>query len=247
MLIAVLLAGCSSGNYAPVVDIYGGGRGSEPVTRGVHVVNAGETLYSIAWRYGWDFRALARANNIGSPYTIYPGQEIRLDRGSAAATTTSRPRPPTSSSSAATRPPQQSTATSPPAASSPAASTGPLAWQWPATGALLGRFAANKVGQQGILIGGSGGDPVRAAEGGVVVYRGNGLTGYGNLLIIKHNETWLSAYAHNDQMMVSEGQAVSAGQQIATLGDSGTNRMQLHFEIRRGGTPVDPLGLLPSR
>ena len=252
LLGGVLLNGCSSGNYAPVVDIYGGGsRTSEPVTRGVHVVSAGETLYSIAWRYGWDFRALARANKISSPYTIFPGQQIRLDQSVPArgASSTAASAPPASQS-----PPKTSTASSgsaqtsrPPAASSPAASTGPLSWQWPASGALLRGFASNKVGQQGILIGGSAGDPVKAAEGGVVVYRGNGLTGYGNLLIVKHNETWLSAYAHNDRMLVKEGEAVKAGQQIATLGDTGTNRMQLHFEIRRNGTPVDPMGLLPKR
>ena len=249
LIVITLLGGCSSGNYAPVVDIYGGTQSAAPVTRGVHVVSAGETLYSIAWRYGWDFRALARANNIDAPYTIFPGQKIRLDQTVPTRTTTASSSTSRATSSANT-PPKSTTAASEAArapAKSPAPSTGPLSWQWPASGALLRGFASNKVGQQGILISGSAGDPVQAAEGGVVVYRGNGLTGYGNLLIIKHNETWLSAYAHNDRMLVKEGEAVKAGQQIATLGDTGTNRMQLHFEIRRNGTPVDPTGLLPKR
>jgi lipoprotein NlpD len=103
------------------------------------------------------------------------------------------------------------------------------------------------VSSKGIVIAGNEGDPVRAAAAGVVVYRGSGLTGYGNLLIVKHDERWLSAYAHNERMLVAEGEKVGAGQRIATMGDSGTYRTQLHFEIRRDGTPVDPLTLLPRR
>lgn len=240
-MICLLLGACSSGNYAPVVDVYGGGSRAQPVTRGVHVVSPGETLYSIAWRYGWDFKALARANRISAPYTIFPGQKIRLDASvpAAAAPSTTAARPSVTASPTPAKPAAPSPA--------PAASAGPLSWQWPANGPLLGRFAANKVGRQGILIGGKSGDPVRAAEAGVVVYRGNGLTGYGNLLIIKHSETWLSAYAHNERMLVKEGERIKAGQTVATLGDTGTSRMQLHFEIRRNGKPVDPLGLLPKR
>lgn len=249
LLLAGVLAGCSSGNYAPVVDIYGGGSSSQRVTRGVHVVSAGETLYSIAWRYGWDFSALARANGIRAPYTIFPGQKIRLD-AKVAATTASRPASTTtstSSSSTTASRPQETRRDTPPPRAPATVVTGVLQWQWPGDGPLLGRFSANKVGQQGILIGAKAGAPVRAAEAGQVVYRGNGLTGYGNLLIIKHNDQWLSAYAHNERLLVTEGDNVKAGQQIATVGNSGTFRTQLHFEIRRNGSPVDPLRYLPGR
>jgi len=250
------LAGCAPGNYAPVVDIYGASSNREPVTRGVHVVRGGETLYSIAWRYGWDFRALARANGISAPYTIYPGQKIRLDRpasstASASGTrTTSKPSASTSSSASSTSSTSaSSTRTSPAPAptSTSGSSSGPVAWQWPAGGKLLSSFSANTLGRQGVLISGEKGDPVQAAAAGTVVYRGDGLTGYGNLLIIKHSEQWLSAYAHNERMLVKEGTAVKAGEKIATMGSSGTFRTQLHFEIRKNGTPVDPVKLLPRR
>ncbi|MFN3714611.1 MAG: peptidoglycan DD-metalloendopeptidase family protein [Alcanivoracaceae bacterium] len=261
----VWLAACGNSSHAPVVDRQGAVTRSAPVTsstsgsRAVHVVARGDTLYSIAWRHGRDFRQLAAANNIPPPYTIYPGQQIRLDGAASraiASTPAAAPRP--------AQPPPQRPAATPPAAPAPvarpptsaptpapaprpAASTGPIPWQWPADGPLLSRFAADSVSSKGIVIAGNEGDPVRAAAAGVVVYRGSGLTGYGNLLIIKHDERWLSAYAHNERMLVAEGEKVSAGQRIANMGDSGTYRTQLHFEIRRDGTPVDPLTLLPRR
>lgn len=242
------LAGCAPGNYAPVVDVYGASSNRTPVTRGVHVVRGGETLYSIAWRYGWDFRSLARANGISAPYTIYPGQKIRLDGpATGTASSTASVSKPAATKPAASKP---STSTSSTRASTSSASTGsvgPVAWQWPATGKLLSSFSPNTLGRQGVLIAGETGDPVQAAADGTVVYRGDGLTGYGNLLIIKHNEQWLSAYAHNQRMLVKEGTAVKAGQKIATMGASGTFRTQLHFEIRKNGTPVDPVKLLPGR
>jgi len=248
-MLATLLAGCAP-TYAPVVDKYGASSERAPVTRGVHVVRAGETLYSIAWRYGWDFKTLASANGIASPYTIFPGQQIRLDR----TVTTSRPavRPPASSApssgaSSTARAPSSQPRAAPAPAPKPAASSGPIRWQWPAAGKVIQRFSAANVGQSGIVIDGQEGDPVRAAAGGVVVYRGNGLTGYGNLLIIKHDERWLSAYAHNKTMLVKEGQQVKAGEQIASMGATGTFRTQLHFEVRRDGAPIDPLTVLPGK
>ena len=242
--------------YAPVIDKYGADYKRGPVTRGVHVVREGETLYSIAWRYGWDFKALASANRIGAPYTIYPGQEIRLDRpaSTTVASTTPRPAPKpapssgtTSTSKPSTSKPSKPTASAPAPKPATTAPTGPINWQWPATGSILSHYSANKVGQHGITLGGREGDPVAAAADGVVVYRGNGLTGYGNLLIIKHDERWLSAYAHNQSMVVSEGQKVKRGEKIATIGATGTFRTQLHFEIRRDGTPIDPVSVLPRR
>jgi lipoprotein NlpD len=122
-----------------------------------------------------------------------------------------------------------------------------LAWRWPADGELVGRFAAGDPTRQGIDIAGKAGDPVRAAADGVVVYSGSGLVGYGELVIVKHNEAWLSAYGHNRARRVNEGQLVKAGQQIAEMGRSGAARDMLHFEIRYNGKPVDPLLHLPRR
>jgi lipoprotein NlpD len=118
-------------------------------------------------------------------------------------------------------------------------------WRWPTQGQLIGRFAAEDPKRQGIGIAGTAGQPVVAAADGVVVYSGAGLVGYGELIIVKHSDEWLSAYAHNRRRLVAEGAAVKAGEQIAELGRSGTSRDMLHFEIRRNGKPVDPLTILP--
>lgn len=246
------LAACGNSSHVPVLDRYNAGSTGVSSSRGVHVVGRGDTLYSIAWRHGKDFRQLAAANNIKPPYTIYPGQQIRLDgavaRPAAPVSRPSSSQPP-ASRPAPTKPAAAPVRPSPPVAAKPSvpASAGVIPWQWPADGGLLSRFVAGSVSAKGIVIAGNKGDPVRAAAAGMVVYRGSGLTGYGNLLIIKHDERWLSAYAHNDTMLVAEGAKVSAGQRIATMGDSGTFRTQLHFEIRRDGNPVDPLTLLPKR
>jgi lipoprotein NlpD len=133
----------------------------------------------------------------------------------------------------------------PPPVVAPAA--GAPAWQWPTSGDLVGRFVAGDQTQQGVDIAGRSGQDVRAAADGVVVYSGAGLVGYGELIIVKHSEEWLSAYAHNSQRLVAEGSKVSAGQVIAKMGRTGAPRDMLHFEIRRNGKPVDPLGLLPRR
>ncbi|WP_211315742.1 peptidoglycan DD-metalloendopeptidase family protein [Isoalcanivorax indicus] len=273
-LLVLCSAGCAA-NQAPVVEYDASGARSgtgtlssrpSQVTQGSHTVVRGDTLFSIAWRYGWDYRELAAANNISAPFTIRPGQEIRLDRRAPAtagrpasppASTAQRPPQPQTPAPTPQQPPRQTPASPPQASSPPAASTpstpprvagtGDVQWRWPASGDLLSRFSAQQAGQTGIRIAGRDGDPVVAAAAGVVVYRGNGLTGYGNLLIVKHNDRWLSAYAHNDSMLVREGDSVDAGQRIATMGATGTFRTQLHFEIRRDGQPVDPLTLLPRR
>lgn len=245
----MILCGCAVRNPPPVVDIYQRDEQGTRVTSGSHRVQRGETLYSIAWRYGWDYRALARTNGIGAPYTIYPGQTISFG-GSAATETTPERRTASSSrpsrSSSKSSPSSSTASSSPPKTSSPV-STGPVQWQWPADGKLLERYSTAAGGRRGIAIGGREGSPVRAAAGGRVVYRGSGLTGYGNLLIIKHNDRWLSAYAHNRKLLVKEGERVRAGQEIATMGASGTQHTQLHFEIRKDGQPVDPIKLLPRK
>ena len=203
-------------------------------------VQRGDTLYGIAFRNGIDFRDLARWNGIGSPYTIYPGQSLRLypstgATASAPPTATPKPTTPRTTSKPATPAPM------------PAPINSSINWRWPADGHLVGRFVSGDTTKQGIDIAGSGGQPVRAAADGVVVYSGAGLVGYGELIIVKHTETWLSAYGHNRKRLVNEGQNVKAGQQIAEMGNTGAAREMLHFEIRYNGKPVDPLQYLPKR
>lgn len=141
--------------------------------------------------------------------------------------------------------PQNAPPTPPPGATRNA---GGITWQWPASGKVIGGFQAGGGGDgAGLNIAGNMGDPVRAAASGTVVYSGNGLIGYGELIIIKHNDTFLSAYGHNSKRLVKEGERVSAGQEIALMGASGAPRVELHFEIRKDGKPVDPLGYLPGR
>lgn len=262
MLFLVLMSGCSA-SLAPVVDIYGQDTRQRKVTSGTHHVREGETLYSIAWRYGWDYRELGAANNIPPPYTIYPGQRISLALKKPATSVVSKPAPVTSASSSGSgstaskpvsKPSSKPAPVSKPAPSKPAASSnggartvGPVTWRWPAGGQVVESFSASSSGRKGIAISGRSKSPVIAAADGRVVYRGSGLTGYGNLLILKHNERWLSAYAHNDAMLVKEGDVVKAGQKIATMGATGTYRTQLHFEIRRDGKPVDPMQYLPKQ
>lgn len=306
-----------------------------PTGEGEHVVVRGDTLYGIAFRAGLDFRDVAAWNGIPAPYTIYPGQRLRLHPPGAAlaagpapgpAPVAARPAaPPTSAVPAAPRPapgvealppepiagatppppagaprptglpdapavpppgatgapgapatagapargavtgmpvvptatptpaPAPVAAAPAPAAPSPAASaTAPrnvssAGWRWPAVGQIVGRFVAGDPTKQGLDIGGSAGQPVFAAGDGTVVYSGAGLVGYGELVIIKHSDEWLSAYGHNRRRLVNEGDRVRSGQPIAEMGRSGASRDMLHFEIRRNGRPVDPLPLLPRQ
>ncbi|GAB3358253.1 peptidoglycan DD-metalloendopeptidase family protein [Lysobacter tyrosinilyticus] len=231
-------------------------------------VQRGDTLYGIAFRNGIDVRDLAAWNDISAPYTIYPGQKLRLyprsagtvkatprpapviaspkpasgtsPPATATATTTATPRPTTKPGTASSTPPA-------PVTTPPPAPVSDIRWKWPADGELLNRFIAGEPTKQGIDITGDGGTPVNAAADGVVVYSGSGLVGYGELVIIKHNDAWLSAYGHNRARMVNEGAIVKAGQQIAVMGRTGAPRDMLHFEIRYNGKPVDPLVYLPKR
>jgi lipoprotein NlpD len=222
-----------------------------------HVVKPNETLYSISFRYGQDFRDVARWNGIEPPYEIRPGQQIRIippAREPARVATRSAPATPatvTRPAADAREPLTSSSPSVPPAPrTAPAAvGAGPLDWQWPVTGVYTRSDMAVKAARRGLEISAARGEPVRAAASGRVVYGGSGIPHYGNLLIIKHNEKFLSAYAHNERLLVSEGQEVAAGQQIAEMGDSGTGTsvVKLHFEIRQDGEPVDPLRYLPRR
>ncbi|HUO82108.1 MAG TPA: peptidoglycan DD-metalloendopeptidase family protein [Gammaproteobacteria bacterium] len=217
----------------------------EPET---YTVRAGDSLYAIAWRYRLDYRDLSRWNGIDNPDLIYPGQRLRLSgparsaTGRAPAAPRSAPRsaradaPPTAPRSAATPPAAQTAPRSP-----------PPGWHWPADGELVAGFGNGGGAGKGIDIGGRAGDTVRAAADGRVVYSGSGLIGYGQLIIIKHNNTYLSAYGHNRALLVSEGDAVERGQRIAEMGMGPEKKPVLHFEIRLNGKPVDPLQHLPAR
>jgi len=294
-LVLAALAACSSNAPAPVEDRYGGAAGQP-----TYQVQRGDTLYSIAFRYGLDYRRVAAANNIFPPYTIYPGQVILVREtaspgappaavapGAAvvtpypAAAAPARPPQPLPQSGpgapvvpdvppiGATAPPPgidpvPAAATPPPGAPSlpPAAAAPPpaaavaavnepftgapvAAWRWPTAGRVTRTYSGTV--HKGIDIDGRRGDPVHAAATGKVVYAGTGIVGFGELLIVKHNDTHLSAYGHNDRLLVTEGQIVQAGQQIAEKGSSGTDTVKLHFEIRQEGKPIDPLRLLPRR
>jgi len=202
------------------------------------VVEKGDTLYSIAWDAGVDYRALARWNEIPPPYVIQPGQRLRL-----------RPRPGQRRTVAAPSPPADTarSAPAPEPRSEPAPSAGAApAWIWPTRGPVLRGFSPERA-SPGIDIGGEAGQAIQSAAGGRVVYSGDGLRGYGKLIIVKHNDTFLSAYAHNEKLLVAEGEQVTQGQPIAEMGDTGADRVKLHFEIRKRGNAVDPLQYLPGQ
>lgn len=205
-------------------------------------VRKGDTVYSIARRAGLDVHTLARRNGIKRPYRIYPGQRLRIDGPDVARPTQRNTR---STPSANRRPPvavrhtTQGGATHPPAARS-------ISWRWPANGKIV-KYFNPRASSKGIDIQSSLNTPVFAAAGGRVVYKGSGLRGYGQLIIIKHNADYLSAYAHNSRIFVKEGQRVKQGQKIAAMGRTGTNTVKLHFEIRRRGNPVNPLSYLPRQ
>ncbi|SBV36345.1 Lipoprotein NlpD/LppB homolog [uncultured Stenotrophomonas sp.] len=235
--LAVMLAACGT---ATVVKPTGAAssasampRTSVPKPGQNAVVRRGDTLYALARRHNITPTDLAGWNGLSAPYTIYPGQSLRLYPGRAAA---SRP------TTGGATPPART-----PAPATPAPINSGIGWRWPADGVLVGRFAAGETTKQGIDIAGASGDSVRAAGPGVVVYSGAGLVGYGELIIIKHNDQWLSAYGHNRKRLVNEGQSVKAGEQIAEMGRTGTTRDMLHFEIRYNGKPVDPLVYLPKK
>jgi len=199
--------------------------------RDQHIVRSDETLFTIAWRYGEDPRDLARWNKLGDGTLIYPGQVIRLTPPSGA----QRSSPASSSERVDKRP-------LPPVPTQPAPP-----WGWPAKGEVMVEFGDRPASSSGILFGGSIGQPVKAAASGTVVYSGSGLIGYGELIILKHNDTYLSAYGHNASLLVKEGQAVKKGQRIATMGEGPGGKPRLHFEIRRNGKPVNPRQYLPTR
>jgi len=213
-VLLTLAAGCSSLTHY------------EPRT---YTVRSGDTLYSIAWRHGLDHRELARWNNLADPGRIFVGQRLVLSPQSAPAPVA---RAPVARDSAA-RPPAAATRNS----AAPA-------FSWPAEGNVVARFGEGRVLATGIGIAGRAGQDIRAAAPGRVVYAGRGLPDYGQLVIIEHNESWLTAYGYNRNLSVAQGDTVTRGQKIAEMGEGPGREPRLHFEIRRNGDPVDPLGLL---
>ena len=264
LIMELAVSACSSNARAPVDNRHknppakqtasvsqAGQEKSNKATDGdYHVVLKGDTLYSIAWRYGLDYKDVASWNQISGKYVIYPGQFIRLkpDKKSTSALT---PGPIVSKKSKQETSVKKSSSTrsdTSPVLKKPGKSISTsqrVAWQWPTRGKIV--KLNTPTSKKGVDIQGSIGQKIAAAAAGDVVYSGSGLLGYGKLIIIKHNENYLSAYAHNEKLYAKEGDRVKAGQQIATMGIAGGNRPLLHFEIRKDGSPVDPLKHLPKK
>ena len=231
-----LLVACASTVSVPVVE-----RAQPPAEIiDTHWVSAGETLYAIAWRYTMDVADLARANGLAPPYRIVAGQELNL-RLSAVAPAPNRSEAVSDAVRWAKKKlPQKK-------ASSQRENVALQSWRWPAEGKLVKGFRPRATPpHKGLDIRGRRGEPVYAANAGVVVYAGSGLPAYGRLLIVKHSAAYLSAYAHNSKLLVSEGDRVKRGEKIAEIGRSGTNYEHLHFEVRLRGRPIDPLKVLPK-
>jgi lipoprotein NlpD len=224
-----------------------GATGNAAAAAGTHLVRAGDTLFSIAFQYDLDFRSLAITNGLQPPYTIFVGQELDLARSAAstASSVINSVGTPVSSNSAARS--QATTGSSGGVTRQPigGATVQPQSWAWPHQGQVLRRYTAGS--NKGIDIAGNVGDPVRAASAGDVVYSGRGVQGSGNLIIIRHSDRYLSAYAHNSAMLAAEGMHVEVGDIIAEVGMNPAGDAMLHFEIRRDGQAIDPLQYLPAR
>lgn len=229
----LLFIGCTGNHLAPVVEI--GGKNYL-----YHIVKPRETLRMIATQYQSHYRHLAKLNNLHDPYKIHVGQRIIIRELTPSARTQRPTRP-----RVEPLPNHRVNPPSPPPTTKPVSSQKISAdhpsmkqWQQPAHGKITQLYGPNN---KGVNFSGHKGDPIFAAANGKVIYSGNGLRGYGNLLIIRHNDIFLSAYAHNDQLLVKEGASVRAGQKIATMGDTETDKVMLHFEIRQHGKPINPL------
>lgn len=265
-LCLVLLCSCGHHPPAPVEE-----QSIAPAKRklgadGNYHVRTGDTLYAIAFNYGVDPQSVAKWNNILPPYVIHPGQKLRLSAPPAGSRTA---RPSSGAKTLATRKTAQVSSTTnrnkttsaqkkPPsktttnaarntAADKPALTKDPASWVWPTNGRVLRGYVAKDSARNGLDIAGREGQSIVATAKGQVVYSGNGLIGYGELIIIKHSDKMLSAYAHNKVRLVQEGAQVSGGQKIAEMGRNAGRETLLHFEIRVHGKPVNPLTYLPNK
>ena len=205
--------------------------------RRFHEVRKGDTLYRIALTNHVSVKQLVAWNDLGRRSNIYPGQKLWVEPGADNST------PPSQTRARAGRNKRLPVTRASSNSATPA--RGAIRWAWPVQGKLLASYDKNS-GRKGIDIAGSAGTPIRAAASGSIVYQGSGLRGYGRLIIVKHNNDFLSAYAHCDSFLLKEGSTVKRGMEIAKMGATGTNRTQLHFEIRYKGNPVNPLGYLPG-
>jgi lipoprotein NlpD len=223
---------------------------------GYYTVKSGDTLLRIALENGQSMRDIARWSQVENPNRIEVGQVLRVvppiasepvvkpvTRPSLSASTAIAPASAGSATAAATAPAVAASAA--PALTKPVVPDSDIQWIWPSSGVVLTGF--DEVKNKGVDLGGNAGDPVLAAADGRVVYVGAGLRGYGNLIILKHDNVFLTAYAHNQTLLVKEDQSVIKGQKIAEMGNSDADRVKLHFELRRQGKPVDPLKYLPAR
>ncbi|WNC71452.1 peptidoglycan DD-metalloendopeptidase family protein [Thalassotalea psychrophila] len=248
---------------APVVNLSGSlvttPTNKNTLTGNQHKVKSGETLYSIAWRSGKDVRTIAQLNRLPAPYKIYPGQILKLQgkvhKTTSSSSTTSKSNVKTSQkeqksslkvvANQKTQEYGESSAGNFTDVKVPSLTQKVKRWIWPVNGRVISSFSNSPQGNKGIDISGNKGKPIKAAADGLIVYAGNALRGYGNLIIIKHNDDYLSAYAHNDTLRVKEQQTIKAGTVIATMGNTGTDKTMLHFEIRFRGKSVNPQRYLP--
>lgn len=221
-----LLAGCSSKTSRDYSTLPKGSYNDKTYT-----VQRGDTLYFIAWISDSEVSELARINKIRPPYQLEVGQKLHLSSSSAATRQTASKRKSSSTTIAKSTPP-------------PGANR---CWRWPTSGQVISKYSSADGGNKGIDIAGKRGQPIYASAKGRVVYVGNQLRGYGNLIMIKHGNDFITAYAHNDTMLVKNGQDVSAGQKISTMGSTGTDKLMLHFQIRYRATALDPLRYLPAQ
>lgn len=228
-----------------------------------YIVKQGDTLYSIAWRANMDVETLIARNNLKAPYIIKEGQVLQLTKSGTKRVSHSqktKKKPVSSCTGQSCNRKIESGLVKKELKTYPAktpnkrsnknqsGSSGKVTgWQWPSKGKVIKTFARSTQGMKGISISGQRGEPVYAAADGKVVYAGNGLRGYGNLIIIKHNYDYLSAYAHNEKIIIKENEHVKVGQKIAEMGDSETDSVYLHFDIRYRGKSVDPMRYLPKK
>ena len=239
MLFTLVVSGCMSAQV----------QSDQQASKGRYTVKPADTLYSIAWRYGLDYKMLANWNQISNDYIIYLGQRLIMHNPGVGIIVQEPSNSTSGRASSINQPTVKPTtkSTKLPVIKTSTASKPPARWRWPVKGRLLNTFSIKQLNRRGIDIAGKLGQPVRATAAGRVVYSGNGLVGYGNLIIIKHNETYLSAYAYCKERLVNEGTVVKAGTIIAKMGQHKSKLAKLHFEIRKNGKPVDPMKYLPNK
>jgi lipoprotein NlpD len=254
LVTALALSGCSSkGRLAPVDErAIGGARSSARVSTatdsssksGYYTVKPGDTLIRIGMDSGQSWRDIMRWNKLDNANLIEPGQVLRVTPPAPEAPAVRTAASPASPAASTPMPAASASTPSAAAPAAPPATEDAISFQWPVRGNLIAGFDESK--NKGLDIAGKAGDPVSAAADGRVVYAGAGLRGYGNLIILKHNNTYLTAYAHNQTLLVKEDQIIKRGQKIAEMGSSDADQVKLHFEIRRQGKPVDPAKYLSA-